>query len=294
MKKDYFKYVSASEEDKLWGLFIADAGTSHILPDEPYPDPAHPSSYYFTWEKGRILHEYQVLYVVRGAGVFESKTSGIKPLPAGTVVWVAPGMWHRYKPVPEKGWDTYWVGFNGEQADRLFRQGYFNPPQQVLQIGHHERLVSLFMEIIDAIRDEPSGYQQEAAGAVMHMMGFIYSKWKEKGFENSEIQQIVRQAKILFIENLESGLKPEDVAIELGIGYSRFRKLFKEYTGMAPGQYQINLRIQKAKELLMRPSLSIKEVAYTLGFESNHYFTRLFKEKTGMNPKSYRQESAGE
>ena len=78
------------------------------------------------------------------------------------------------------------------------------------------------------------------------------------------------------------------LALRLNIDYSIFRKMFKEYTGISPGQYHLSLRIRQAKDLLINTNLSIKEISYRLGFESIFYFSRVFKSKTGINPTGYK------
>jgi AraC-like DNA-binding protein len=100
----------------------------------------------------------------------------------------------------------------------------------------------------------------------------------------------VSKARVIFSEKVYEKISPEAVAEELQIGYSLFRKVFKKYTGLAPGQYLIQLKIQKAKELLADPTKLIKEIAYDLNMESSLYFGKLFKEKTGITPVEYRNQ----
>ncbi|HAZ04287.1 MAG: hypothetical protein A2W90_23090 [Bacteroidetes bacterium GWF2_42_66] len=69
------------------------------------------------------------------------------------------------------------------------------------------------------------------------------------------------------------------------------RKKFKEYTGVSPAQYQIQLRINKAKDLLITTNQSFKELAHELGFESTDYFFRLFRQKTGFTPSEFREKN---
>ena len=73
------------------------------------------------------------------------------------------------------------------------------------------------------------------------------------------------------------------------IGYSYFRKMFKQYTGIAPVQYHLDLKIQRAREMLLSTDRSIKEIAFDLDFHSIHYFSRLFKKKTGISPSDIRK-----
>ena len=79
-----------------------------------------------------------------------------------------------------------------------------------------------------------------------------------------------------------------DVARHFNISYSTFRHIFKRYTGLAPADYFINLKIHRAKELLRSSNIPIKEIAYELHFESPEYFATLFKRRVGMSPSHFR------
>ena len=58
---------------------------------------------------------------------------------------------------------------------------------------------------------------------------------------------------------------------------------------MTPKAYILSYRINCAKELFYRePNLSVKEVAYEMGFEDQHYFSRLFTRVTGQSPTAYK------
>lgn len=65
--------------------------------------------------------------------------------------------------------------------------------------------------------------------------------------------------------------------------------LLKKETGYSAKDQINSFIIEKAKTLLLSESDSVSEIAYTLGFNYPHYFSRLFKSKTGMTPQEYRQ-----
>lgn len=285
---NYYKYLPVSEGDESWGLSVLNTGSTRIEPGMVYPYSTHPSHHYFNWEKGRILHEYQVIYITKGTGIFESKTAGRLSVSEGSVILLFPGERHRYKPDEKTGWDEFWVGFDGPVIQNLLNKKFFSPASPVMQIGYHEQLLNLFLEIIDKTKEENAGYQPLISGVVLHILGYIHSLSQQDKFEGQDIAAIVNKARLLFRTHIEQNISPVDIANELQISYSRFRKIFKEYTGLAPGQFQIQLKIHKAKELLLNPSKSIKEIAYELNFESNFYFSKLFKEKTGLTPLQFR------
>ncbi len=81
----------------------------------------------------------------------------------------------------------------------------------------------------------------------------------------------------------------KELAKQYNVGYSYFRQMFKKYTGVSPGQYHLQLRLIRAKELLISTNKSIKEISYEQGFQSIYYFSNLFKKKEGMNPSEFRE-----
>ena len=284
--EDFFKYTTKSNEDKNWGLYLNVAGCADILPGESYPPPGHPSEYSFSWEKGRILHEFQVNYITSGEGILETKT-GRYPVREGSVIIIFPGMWHRYKP-SKNGWKEHYVGFNGSYANHIFTNEFFSGGIPISHIGFNERLLQSFHELFSLVELEKTGYQQICSGLVLYILSTIISIKRNENFEGKQIEQTIQKACLIIRENIDRNINIEKLALDLNIDYSIFRKMFKKYTGISPGQYHLSLRIRQAKNLLINTNLSIKEISYRLGFESIFYFSRVFKSKTGINPTEYK------
>ena len=80
----------------------------------------------------------------------------------------------------------------------------------------------------------------------------------------SDVDQKIEQAKILMNENVSGNIDPEELAMRLNISYSWFRRVFKEYTGYAPAKYFQELKLRKAKQLLVGTSQSVKEILFFL------------------------------
>lgn len=74
---------------------------------------------------------------------------------------------------------------------------------------------------------------------------------------------------------------------------SYFSTLFKKKTGMNFISFLQNVRIEKAKELLVNTNLKLYEVSESVGIANDKYFCRLFKTCTGMTPTDYRKRHAG-
>lgn len=290
MSSDSFvKYITASPLDKEWGLYLTVVGYAQIQPSLVYPPRMHPSGYFFTWEKGRVLQEYQINYITEGSGIFET-ADGQFPVVPGSMLILRPGMWHRYKPDPNTGWNEHYIGFNGDSCAQLFREGFFQSSKPVMYVGFQENLLKLFFEIIQLVKDEKTGHQQVCAANTILMLSKILSVVRNQEFAGKSIERKIRKACLYFRDNLNTNVNIEKLASEMNVGYSYFRQMFRKYTGISPTQYHLSLRIQKAKDLLVSTDYSFKEIAIDLGFESYFYFSRIFKDKTGKSPMEFRKE----
>ncbi|MBN2262117.1 MAG: AraC family transcriptional regulator [Prolixibacteraceae bacterium] len=288
---DDFKYLTVSDDDIQWGLYINVAGISEILPRSIYPLPKHPGSHFFNWENGRILNEFQINYITNGNGIIETRKGTYKIVP-GTLLILFPGMWHRYKPETKTGWTEHYIGFNGEITNILFKNKIFSDQAPVLRIGFQNSILQEFNDIIGLAKDERPGFQHECAGKLVYLLARVISIFKNNEFANKEMERNIRKACLYLRDNLHRNLNIEEVSQRYHVSYSNFRRLFKRYTGMSANQYHLNLRIQKSKELITNSDKSIKAIANELGFESIHYFSRLFKQKEGMCPTEFKYKNS--
>lgn len=283
------KYFLANDRDMQWGLTVSTVGYEEIAPGDPYPTRGHADGYYFHVEEGRELNEYQLLYITEGKGVFTSTHQQETELNEGDMFLLFPGEWHTYHPDPETGWKSYWIGFKGKNIDERVGLRFLLREKPIYHIGFSSVIVQLYESAYATATAEEAYSQQLLAGIVNHLIGMMYSL--ERNIElnkNHAHVDMVNRARLRIREALESSLTIQQVAEELGVSYSNFRKLFKEYTGLSPAAYQQDLKLQRAKELLKTTNLSIKEIAYRLNFDSPDYFSAKFKIKTGRKPSEMR------
>ena len=285
------KYLLASHRDVQWGLTVTTIGYEEIGPQDEYPTRGHADGYYFDLSKGRTLSVYQLLYITEGEGEFQSASIEKTTMKAGDFFLLFPGEWHTYHPKGRQGWKSYWIGFKGQNMDSRVRAGFLTPSKPIYHVGYSAEVISLYKQAYAAAQEEAAYAQQLMAGLVNHLIGMMYSleRNRELKSRNQTHVDLVNRARLRIRESLETPLTIQQVAQELGVSYSNFRKLFKEHTGLSPAIYQQDLRLQRAKELLSSTDLSIKEIAYRLDFESPDYFSAKFKLKTGLKPTEFRQ-----
>lgn len=88
--------------------------------------------------------------------------------------------------------------------------------------------------------------------------------------------------------NIKEDLNLESVANNFNLSPYYFSRSFKECMGCNLIDYINIVRIKKAKELLKRNEMSIKEIGYTVGYSDPNYFSKVFKKYEGYSPKEYK------
>ncbi|TSJ43246.1 AraC family transcriptional regulator [Mucilaginibacter corticis] len=289
MLNNYFKYLNITPTEERWGLYVTSVGYSKIEPNDQYPNQVHPQSHHLTWNRGRILNDYYVVFISKGKGLYASALTQPFELNAGTCFFLYPGVLHRYKPNPKIGWEEYWVGFNGYYVEQLMNHGFFDRQHPFIYLGLNKDILILFRELINAVQASLTGYPQQIAGITLQILGLINNIAEHHEYNDDPVGKLISKAKFIIQESFEDNLDMENLARELPMGYSAFRKAFKRITGESPNQYHLNLRLERAKNLLATTVLNISEIADQTGFESVFYFSKLFKKKNGISPNTFRK-----
>jgi len=283
-----FHYLPYSKEDEKLGMVCTTAGGQNIKPGTTYPPfiEKHPVPFRSVAE-GRILPEYQIIYITEGEGVFSSgdHTWDVQP---GSMLMVLPGLLHYYKPKKETGWKEYWAGFKGTYFNKLAKEGFLSKDKLFFNIGLSEYLTSLFNRIFDELKSQKPLYQMKACSAILMLITETLSRSRRQE-QPDYYQQIVEKAKFIMETNIHGAINTPNIAKQLGTSTSRLNEIFKQFTSMTPYQYFIQLKIHKAEELLSEENISVKEAAWRMGFEDQYYFSRLFKNKTGIAPSDWKK-----
>lgn len=174
-------------------------------------------------------------------------------------------------------------------AEKFLNKSFFVPDHPIINCGIREELIDTYHKIFDLVLKEEPGFQQVVSGLVIKLLGYIVAFQKQRNFSGKQIEKVIQKVRFQMRENIENDIDLRKLAEDYNIGYSYFRKMFKKYTGVSPHQYHLELKIMRAKELILSTDKSIKEISFELGFQSIYYFSRLFKKKIGMSPTELRR-----
>lgn len=107
-------------------------------------------------------------------------------------------------------------------------------------------------------------------------------------YRDRKLRGLISEAVLYINNNYHKDISLDGVAKESNMSYHYFSKFFKDSVGKNFIDYLTDLRVEKAKELLKEPSLSIKTICYNVGYSDPNYFSKIFKKTTGVTPTEFR------
>lgn len=107
--------------------------------------------------------------------------------------------------------------------------------------------------------------------------------------ESPQSTSIVYDAQKFIESNYHINLSTEDIASECNVSVSYLHQVFKKRLHTTPGDYLTACRISAACNMLINTTLSLIEISFSCGFNSQSYFSYCFKQHTGVSPMDYRK-----
>ena len=237
-----------------------------------------------------MRQDYQLLYIMQGkmTHYFDGKPEYAG---RGSLVMYPPlvpnDYFYDHRDTPE----VYWVHFTGTGAEECVRRlGFHNC--RICDIGHNEESAGLFQKIIEEMQLQTVTFRQFAAAyfllltARMERQRNILAEG-HKDLRNEKIWKALDRMH----RNPANPLSIEEYADECLMSPSWFVHSFKRLTGKSPLQYQAEIRIGQAREMLTGTALSVSEIASMLSYNDIYSFSKAFKKQTGKSPLQFRKNS---
>jgi len=285
-------YCPIGTPQRKFGAYLTGAGCELTKPGEPYPHTYHSSDYYFTWSKGRRLAEweYQLLYIRSGGGIIEFRRGQSIAVKAGTLIILHPREWHRYRPDPATGWEEAHIGIGGTIVERIVDAPFFTTKPILVSLPTNSWFDHELLSLVDEIQQSNAEHPYTLALRTLMLIATVIEK--AHTFSAADVHNVtIRKATIHIGHHLKDVIDFQALAASYGMGYSLFRKRFREYTGLAPLEYQNALRIRRAAHLLTSSDTPIAQISEELGFNTPAYFSRFFHKSIGQSPIIYRRAS---
>jgi AraC family transcriptional regulator, transcriptional activator for feuABC-ybbA operon len=240
----------------------------------------------------RIVKDYTILIVTGGAGKMVLD-GAVYALQKETCFMIEPNMTYSLN-TEENGLSFYHMTFELKNVAET-RITNASSQSSVLFPCHGEVTCTPFSTCVDLVEAIYEHHNDIDALESFHnhvrfqqLLLIIFRQNGSKTYDR-DIRQAVKQSIAYVRQHYKDTLTVEELALIANIDRWRYTRLFKEMTGQVPLQYLNEVRINRAKELLLITNDRLYEIAQNVGFNNEYYFSRRFKQTVGISPSQFRR-----
>ena len=196
---------------------------------------------------------------------------------------------HSYGSSPDHPWTIYWIHFGGESLNDLNETFAFQQHFKPIYIKNNGDIIPIFNKIYKTLE---LGYSIDnllfANMCLSHFLTLFVYNSRHYAATSTDRLDCVDSAILFMQEHINENITLNELSSRYNYSVSRFSNLFKQKTGYAPIDYFVQMKMQKACQQLDFTDRSVKDIAFSMGFDDPYYFSKRFRTIIGMSPKKYR------
>lgn len=241
-------------------------------------------------ERLRGRSDYHILYVERG--VCHLFLDGEwQEVEEGGMILFRPREPQVYRYFAEDRSVSHYIHFSGVGCEAILERLGLGDVR-VFMMGRSASYESLSETMVREFSMQRPFYGDWCAAYLYQLLNIIARKYAlRQGSVNHRSEGRINAACRRIYENIGAPPSVEELAGESCLSVSRFVHLFREVTGRSVTDFVLNIRMERAKELLASTELSVREIAEAVGYEDQNYFSRCFRKAEGRSPRDFRRET---
>jgi len=233
-----------------------------------------------------ILH-----YIYSGKGIFRSEGREY-PLSAGQGFLIVPDTLVHYEADANDPWVYAWVGLRGLHVRALLERAGLTAGSPVYAAADVSPFERFYAGLLEA-REQPGGDLLVQAEVYRLLAALVAGAPKQSARANTPPparEAHLSKAAAVIENGYSRKLGAEDIASAVGLDRTYLSSLFKNAYGVPLQTFLLQYRMRRARELLRNPSLSVSDVARSVGYPDPFLFSKMFKRVCGVSPTAYREQ----
>lgn len=242
-------------------------------------------SKYFTERENQ--NSFYISYTLSGRGFLAYRDEKYDVSP-GQAIFIDCMDHHLYKTASKQSWNTCWIHFNGANARSYYALFKKNCPP-VVDIQNGSKFADIIFKIIRHQNKFNADTELVCTSLILQLLTELLrsaSSGLSPIFVMPEyLQKVVKHIDKNFAEKISL----DDLSMQYSVSKYHLAHEFKKHIGISVHEYQIRLRINLAKALLISSSLAVNDISARVGIDHVSHFISLFKKRVNDTPLAYRK-----
>ncbi len=245
------------------------------------------------WTSDETAETYDrlaMIYVLRGSGHYHDSEGLSADIKAGDLFFRLPDRSHTTTICPASQWQECFVAVRAEWHAIFVQMQLMNPRVAVYSLGEDNDIPQQcywLMEKLGAEDTPLANANNEFSMATLIQQ--ILVRLQQQAITHFPRKDFLEKARQTIRSRAHEPVRLEQILSSIGISYSRLRNLFRQAYGISPGEYRIQVRMERACALLRSSDLSIQSIAEELGYADAFCFSKQFKQRTQYSPLKFRK-----
>ena len=146
-----------------------------------------------------------------------------------------------------------------------------------------------FVELKKELTNQQSGFEIMVGNIIENLFIDLHRHLSFQKQKNEQGDDFIGKLNQIIHEDFNKKWIIDDLAHQFGMGKTKFTNEVKELTGYPPNSYIINLKIEKAIDLIKNEESNLSDIAFACGFSSLQHFTSIFSQRIGISPGKYKR-----
>lgn len=228
-----------------------------------------------------IRKYYMFVLVNKGEASFFHKSGTVK-LKSHDMLVMCPGEKISY--TADTLWSIQWLGLYGQTVEKYMQMLSINGDSPIVHIERYYEMEQVLEELYNLTENRTEYFRCKQIELIYRFLSIL--------LENSDKRQrydIAHSARKIIDYNFDAEITIGQISDALYVDPAYLARRFVQKYGISPKEYLLEKRISQAKRLLKETTLSVKEIAVSVGYVDQLYFSRIFKRKEAVSPLEYRK-----
>jgi AraC-like DNA-binding protein len=209
---------------------------------------------------------------------------------APCVVLQWPGEHVEYGPLaPDGTWDELYLMYDGTQRAAFEAQRLADPGEPVWPILNLPAVEARIAELLSVAASPAPMHVADRVDRLCELLILETHLQPPEPADGSDPAVVVRRMERELASHLDQDIDLDELAARYGMSLSTFRRRWAEVINVPPARYRLQVRLREAGRLLRETARPVYEVARTVGFPDELYFSRRFHRELKLSPRAYRR-----